>query len=140
MMISIVFLVLVYIFTVFGNVECGLGSLSVPACVITSFAGNQSTPCSNPLYTPCSFGVCCGPHHYCCNYESYQTSGYTGRVGCCRRSFFNARIGELVSLILGSAAWGGIIWVMCCLTCPRLTGKVKPRGRTRTRVEAISMK
>ncbi|KAL3848294.1 hypothetical protein ACJMK2_019162 [Sinanodonta woodiana] len=106
------------------HVQGGIGTLNLPACIITTYYSYQWNQCSNPLYTACGFGVCCSPNHYCCNYVGYP-SYISGRVGCCRRTGFTARSGEIASVVLGAIAWAGIVCVIGFLTCPRLHHIVK---------------
>ncbi|KAK3602489.1 hypothetical protein CHS0354_022355, partial [Potamilus streckersoni] len=101
------------------SVESGTGSLNVPACIATTNRANQDTLCINPLYTACGYGLCCGPHHFCCNNFNYTYYPWKG-VSCCRRWSYYARRGEIASVVLGSLAWSGIVCVIGLITCPRL--------------------
>ncbi|KAK3602491.1 hypothetical protein CHS0354_022357 [Potamilus streckersoni] len=102
--------------------ESGIGSSNIPACVITTRFPYETPLCPSPLYTSCGFGVCCSPHHYCCNYKDYTNSGYYAGVACCRRSgfTFTARSGEIASVVLGTIAWAGVVCVVGFITCPRI--------------------
>ncbi|KAL3848296.1 hypothetical protein ACJMK2_019164 [Sinanodonta woodiana] len=141
----LLYVIFVLISTLFNHAEGGIGTLNLPACIITTHYSYQWTQCSNPLYTACGFGVCCSPNHYCCNYVGYQNYYFSGKVGCCRRTGFTARSGEIASVALGAIAWAGIVCLIGFITCPKLYLRVKsiafiPHQKTKSRMENIIMK
>ncbi|KAL3848283.1 hypothetical protein ACJMK2_019154 [Sinanodonta woodiana] len=119
------------------SVDSGTGSLNVPACIVTTNRAYQDTMCNNPLYTACGYGVCCGPHHYCC--DSFNNTYWKG-VSCCRRSAIYARRGEIASVVLGSLSWSLIVCVIGFITCPRLYGEIQGRFQKRIKTTEITMK